>query len=458
MTLKDELAQLLGGDSIVPAEDHGRFEKGYRYGAGKAAAVVRPRDVESVRALVRFAQAHGHKLVIQGAHTGLVGAATPDAEGDQIVLCLERLRDLTVEPLNRSATCGAGALLSALNGAAEADGLCLPIDLGADPSLGGMAATNTGGARLLRYGGMREQILGIEAVLLDAEATVVGDLDGLRKNNVGIDAKQLLIGSGGKVGIITRLQVQLQPVIRQSSNAIIVPEALERVPEIVTRLEQRLDQFLLACEGMSENAMRAALDSHPALRCPFDELPPYALLVEVGTPIGPDSGIEAQALLESVLADLLEDDDLAIVDALMGRGNDFWILRHAISDGLKSLGKVVGFDVAIRRDRLPELRQALIEDVAAHYPAFLVCDFGHVADGGMHFNMIVPPCADDEAIAALRERVYAVVDRLHGSFSAEHGVGPANRSVYESYRPKAEQAIAALIESFCDPQKLLGRA
>jgi FAD/FMN-containing dehydrogenase len=458
MTLHHELAQLIGDDCIVTPEDLARYESGYRYGGGKAAAVVRPRDVEGVRRLVRYAVAHGRRLVVQGAHTGLVGAATPRLDGDQIVLSLERLRGIVLEPLNRSATCGAGALLSALNTAAQTHNLCLPIDLGADPSLGGMAATNTGGARLLRYGGMREQILGIEAVLLDAEASVIGDLHGLRKNNVGIDVKQLLTGSGGKVGIITRVQVELQPVVRQSTTAIVVPAELGRIPAIVAHLEQRLDQLLLACEGMSANAIGAALDSHPALNRPFRALPPYALLVEAGTPMGPASGLNVQALLETVLGELLEDETPAILNAVMGRGNDFWALRHAISDGLKSLGRVVGFDISVRRDRLFDMRRALLEDLTAGFSEFRVCDFGHVADGGMHFNMIVPADASEETISSLRHRVYAIVADYHGSFSAEHGVGPANRAFYELYRPETERAFASKIEALGDPQGLLHRA
>ena len=390
---------------------------------------------------MRFCRERGIRLVPQGAHTGLAGAATPDDSGTQIVLSLERIAKVEIDPLNRTAICGAGALLSSLNSAAAAFDLCLPIDLGADPSLGGMVATNTGGARLLRYGGMREQVIGLAAVLGDQDLTLVRDLKGLRKNNVGVDLRQLMIGSGGRLGVVTQVQVELQPVIAQSITALAVPCSTADIPRIVALLEKTLDHFLLACEGMSRAAMQAALDTHPALRAPFANLPEFALLIEVGTSAAlPD--MDVASLLETALAACLEADPPCLTDAIIGRGHDFWTLRHAISDGLKSLGKVIGLDIAVRRDRLFSLRDRLIEAVSQLEPDLLVADFGHVADGGMHFNMVAPAALDEERITRLRTAVFDIVVReFEGSFSAEHGVGPTNLNDYKRYRDEDERRV-----------------
>lgn len=457
-SLRQSLQQLLGEQAVVSRDAQARYEQGYRYGNGKAAAVVRPKDVDGVRAVLNFCQARRQRLIVQGAHTGLVGAATPDDSGEQIVLSLEQLRTIKLDAMNRTATCGAGTLLSSLNAVAAESGLQLPIDLGADPSLGGMVATNTGGARLLRYGGMREQVIGLEAVLPDAESTVVSDMQGLRKNNVGLDLKQLFVGSGGKLGVITAVQVSLQPTIRQRVTAFATPTDISRIPEIVSKLEASLDQLLLACEGISRTAMGAALDAHPALRRPFAELPQFALLIEAGASIPGRAELDVEALLQSALLECLEGHDPSVSDVVIGRDDHFWALRHAISDGLKTLGRVIGFDISVRRDRLPQLRSMLLACVTRFNAGLLVADFGHVADGGMHFNIVVPRSIefDSQDEALLRAVVFdTVVREFNGSFSAEHGVGPANSVQYATYRSAAERQLIDNLSSIFDPWRVL---
>lgn len=453
----DELRALLGDKALVRPEDQGRYETGYRYGSGKAAAVVRPEDTDGVRSLLGFCRKEHMRLVIQGAHTGLVGAATPDESGNVVVLSLERMRAVSVDPFNRTATCGAGALLSSLNAAAAVHGLHLPIDLGAHPSLGGLVATNAGGARLLRYGGMREQLVGLEAVFADERLTVLRGSKGLRKDNVGLDLKQLFVGSGGKIVVITEVQVELQPIVTQSAMALAIPVDIERIPEIVVRLESHLDQFLLACEGMSKFAMLAALDSHPALRRPFHDTPDFALLIEVGSSASIKTDFNVETLLEDALATCIEGNAPLLQDAIVGRGRDFWALRHAISEGLKTRGRVIGFDVSVRRDLIPQTRSALIAEVERQFPNLRICDFGHVADGGMHFNIVVPKpqTLDPDSVMRLRSLVFGIVVRdFGGSFSAEHGIGSANLAEYNEYRDRGERSIIELISAITDPQRL----
>ena len=136
------------GDGAVVTEPHelARYEKGWRYGSGTALAVVRPGSTEEVSRVLAFASAQGIRVVPQGANTGLVGASTPDASGDMLVLSLERLsRTLEIDPVDRTVVAGGGVLLSQLDAALAEQGLMFPIDLGADPTVGGMVATNAGG-------------------------------------------------------------------------------------------------------------------------------------------------------------------------------------------------------------------------------------------------------------------------------------------------------------------------
>ena len=194
------LSELLGQDAVV-SEPHelARYEKGWRYGSGTALLAARPRSTEEVARVLAFASQHGIRLLAQGANTGLVGASTPDASGEMLVLSLERLtQPIEIDAVDRTVVAGGGVLMSQLDAALEPHGLMFPIDLGADPTVGGMIVTNTGGTRLLRYGDVRQNLLGIEVVL--ADASVLDLMTALRKNNTGLDAKQLFVGTSGASG------------------------------------------------------------------------------------------------------------------------------------------------------------------------------------------------------------------------------------------------------------------
>lgn len=460
--LRRDLRRLIGDTGVIDASDHPRFEQGHRYGAGKAAAVARPATTQDVSAIMRYCHDRSIRIVPQGANTGLVAAATPDSSGEQLVLSFERLRGVReLDPFDRVATCAAGTRLSELNGLAGPHGLSLPIDLGADPSLGGMVATNTGGARLIRYGDMRRNLLGLEVVLADADGTIVSDLKGLRKNNTGIDLKQLFIGTGGTLGIITQVQVELHRLPRQASTALVIPASVELIPALLSEVESRLGDFLTAAEGISHNALEAALHHHPSLRNPFEDgaPPDYMLLIEAATSIEPSMGLDIEEMLIAALAPCMEGADPLATDVRLGRGPDFWNIRHAISEGVKAEGRVIAFDIAVARSRLPELRRTLLERASDFHPDLKVFDFGHVGDGGMHFNLVLPHGLDatDSDVRHLRTIIYDCVVNDHGgSFSAEHAIGPYNLDYYNRYTPARDRKLAGEIARIVNPAALLG--
>ncbi|MGI9576768.1 MAG: FAD-binding oxidoreductase, partial [Microthrixaceae bacterium] len=207
--LAAELARpLLSGPDAVA------HETPWRGAGGSALAVAKPVELDEVREVVRWARRTRTRILPQGAVTGLVGASTPPATGPPpLVLSTDALDGrLDIDPGDAVAIVDAGVRLSALNGKAADLGLELPIDLAADPSVGAMVATNTGGSRVLAHGDMSRHVLGIQAVIANPDATVIGNLSGLRKDNTGPDATKLLIGSGGAFGVITAVAVALTPV------------------------------------------------------------------------------------------------------------------------------------------------------------------------------------------------------------------------------------------------------
>lgn len=439
---------------LIEASEKAPYEASARHASGQALAVLRPADMAQLAWGVRELVASGAQLLAQGAATGLVGAATPTPEGRQWVVSTQRLRDvLEIDPVNRSATVAAGHRLSDLNRAAQEHGLCCPIDLGADPSIGGMVATNTGGARLIRYGGVRENLLGLQAVLAQPAGQVVGADRQLRKNNTGLDWTQLLCGSFGALGIVGRATLKLHPVQQQSATALVAVDSVESAMELLGALEQSLGEFVSAFEGISQGALRA-VERHQG-QSVFEQTPPYAVLMEVSSAVAPGQGLALESLLMQWLEGRMEQG--GILDAIVDKPAQLWRIRHAISESVQSQGRLLAFDVAVPRSAFAAFRaeaQALIQGLL---PQAQLCDFGHLGDGGVHLNMTLPGHTRAEDIEALREALCdAVVLRHGGSYSAEHGVGPYNQRFYDRYTEAPLLALCGVLQHALDPGRQLG--
>ena len=458
--IRQRISDLLGPQGCLIAPDQRLpYEKGARYGDGQASCIARPASVEEAAELMRLCAREKIRIVAQGANTGLVGAASPDRSGLDVVLSMERIKGvIDVDPVDCVVQAYAGTRLSDLNQALKQHDLYFPIDLAADPSLGGMLAANTGGARLIRYGDVRHNVLGLEALLIDPPGQRLDLTNRLRKNNTGPDWKQCFIGSGGAYGIITRAVLQVHPLPQQCATALVVPASLQAAALLLRDAERNFSDFLSAFEGISHNAMQSVLQHIPSIQAPFDPLPPYAFLIELSSarPRSADFDLEKLfgAWLEACFGDL-------ILDAVIDKPEVLWRIRHAITDSVRREGKVIAFDIAVPRSKLATFRDEAIALLERHYPGVKVFDFGHWGDGGLHFNLVVPQqLVDDfppQRIHTLRQEIYDLaVHKYHGSFSAEHGVGPFNQQFYERYTAPESQALATRMQTVFDPAQLLG--
>ena len=455
------LRELLGAGAVVTdRHELARYEQGWRYGRGTALAAVRPASTDEVSRVLAFASARGIRVVAQGANTGLVGGSTPDDSGDMLVLSLERLdRPLDIDRLDRTVTAGGGVLLSQLDAALAEEGLLFPIDLGADPTVGGMVATNAAGTRVLRYGDVRQNLLGLEAVL--ADGTVLDLMTALRKNNTGFDAKQLFVGTSGVFGVVTRAVLRVAPRPAQRATALVGAGDGATALLLLSHLERRLGDVLTAFEVMSAASLAPVFSYQPRLRNPFGSaLPPYTVLVELSTTL-PAAAVALEELLETTLGELLEGEGEGITDVFPGKPADLWDIRHHVSESHRHLGQVLGFDISVPRSSMAAFVDAARALVAARHPYVRVCDFGHWGDGGVHLNLIwkeedaPPPAADLKA--ELQPLVYDLaVGRFRGSFSAEHGVGPHNQPFYDRYTPELVREVCRALKARLDPRGLLG--
>ncbi len=449
-----ELKDILGEDNVLADEkDIQGYETPWRGIKGRAAFVVRPKDTSEVSKTLNYFNKHQISFVAQSGNTGLVGASTPDQTGQQAILSLTRLnQSFAINLVNKSAHIGAGMHLSKLNEIAAEHNLFFPIDLSSDPCIGGMVATNTGGSRLLKYGDVRKNLLGLCVVLRDG--TILKMNNTLHKNNTGLDIKQLFTGTGDKNGIITECIIKLSAQPKQSATALIIPTSNEAVPKLLSILEARFGDELSAFEGMSKNSIDAAFSYHgSSLKNSFkDGVPDYTCLIELNRTWHPRDGeLTLETVLEDVLGDILESNENLIENVLFGRPSEHWELRHAISEAVQKSGHMVGFDISFERDKAMAFRTYMQQALSKNFENIKICDFGHIGDGAMHFNLVVPfndmRLNDEMFILQLKEWVFErVVNDFDGSYSAEHGCGPSNYFAYEKYTNNTIQEIAKNIQ------------
>ncbi len=451
----------LGDNGVITEpKELERYEQGWRGDSGTAAAVLRPRTTEAVSKIVSYCARRKIHLIPQSGNTGLVAASSPDDSGTQVILSFESMNDIEdIDPVNGSVRVQAGTRLSTLNEKLEEHDLQFPIDISADPCIGGMIATNTGGSRFLKYRGVREHVLGVKAVLADKNGTIIDLMIPLHKNNTGLDIKQFFIGTAGLFGVITEAVLLLSPIPKQTATALLIPNNKRDINAILTSLEQKCGVYLSAFEGMSGNAMKAAFKHTPSLSSPFgnDPVPKYAILLEISRDWPERDGEQSlNDVLESILGEIWEDSRTPLENALVGSPEKLWALRHALSEGVQKSGTLYAFDISFKRGDVMPFIHYMEDALYDEYPELTICDFGHIGDGAVHFNLVLQKknkkAKKENYESDLRAWVMdIVVKTFGGSFSAEHGLGRKNQAFYDLYTPAEIKEITRTIKGTIAP-------
>ena len=408
---------------------------------GRAGCVVRPASTDQVAAVLRACTAAGTAVVVQGGNTGLVGGAVP--AGGEVLLSLTRLDELgAVDLAAGQVTVGAGVTLADLQKHARAAGLDFGVDLAARDSatVGGLVATNAGGIRVLRYGSMRAQLLGAEAVL--ADGSVVSRMAGLLKDGTGYDLVSLLCGSEGTLAVVTRVRLRLVPRLNARCVALLaMPDAAAAIA-VLPGLRERLPH-LSAAELLFAPGL-ALVRKHGHLPAPFGDLHPAYLLVECADRLDPtDALVDAVAQAEGLL-------DATVASDSAGQ-RALWAYREQHTEAISAEGVPVKLDVSVPTGRLPELVSRLEPTIAAVAPAARAIVFGHVNEGNLHVNVLDAGALADEVTDA----VLRLVAELDGSISSEHGVGRAKTAWLSLSRSPTELAAMRAIKDALDPAGLL---
>jgi FAD/FMN-containing dehydrogenase len=415
-------------------------------------AVVRPVDAAGVSAAMRACRAAGLPVVPQGGLTGLCGGARPEA--GWVALSLERMVGIEeIDTASATMTVRAGTPLELVQRAADEAGLFFALDLGARGScaIGGNLSTNAGGNRVIRYGMVRDMVLGLEVVLPDG--TIVKNLNKMLKNNAGYDLKQLFIGSEGTLGIITRIVLRLFPKPGCTMAALCALPDYAAVVQLLGAARRGLGPLLSAFEVMWPDYWQVVTE-RVGVRSPLDGAHGFYVLVEAQ---GTDEAIDAPRF-EAWMERLMEEG--ALSDAAVSRSvadtQSFWALRDACAEFSQVLGPHVSYDVGLPVKHMAAYAQRCKAALAAAIPGCDSVYYGHIGDGNLHLVSWVPGLAvEQQPKDAMDEVVYGLVREYGGTVSAEHGIGTVKKRWLGHARSAEEIALMNTLKTALDPLRLL---
>ncbi|QNA84957.1 FAD-binding oxidoreductase [Sphingomonas sp. So64.6b] len=426
---------------------------------GTTPAILAPDSRDGVAAIVALASDHGVAIVPQGGNTGMVGGATPPADGSALILSLRRLNHIrSLSPADNLVIAEAGVILADLHAAALAQGRRFPLTLGARGSatIGGLVSTNAGGTQVLRFGTMRALVAGVEAVLPDG--SIHDGLAALKKDNRGYDLDQLLIGAEGTLGVITAATLRLVPAIAARAVAWVGVAS----PEVALNLLRRLEAATQAVESFEiipADSLNLVLHHIPGTRAPLDGNHPWHVLIEA---VATDQAAEPPAaLLERLLAPALADGLAAdaVIAASEAQAEAFWRLRDSISEAERGAGPAVQHDISVPVATMPRFMIEAAAASEAAFPGTHASAFGHLGDGNVHFHVRAPIGIDParwyaEDAPRVTRFVNDLVVASGGSISAEHGIGQMKLGELERLSSPARMATLRAIKRALDPHGL----
>ena len=442
-------------------------EKGYRESAssipefsvdmphfheGSARFVALPANVQEVAFVLKSCNAAAITVVPQGGNTGLCGGQVPDSTGEQLVINLRRMNGIhAIDVVAGTALVDAGVILQNLHDAVEAKGAFFPLSLGAKGicQIGGNIATNAGGINVVKYGNMRDLVLGLEVVLPDGR--IINDLSPLRKDNTGYDLKQLFIGSEGTLGIITKASLKLFPNPVNKATAMVGLTDLPDVLALFAMSKKMTGAALNSFELVSDVALAKAATIMGEQTARLETACQWYVMMEI-------TSADEKADMDGKLAALLEQafDKGLVTDGIVaqniGQRESIWGTRESIPFGMGFQSHV--YDVSVPIADIPAFIAEADAACREIFPDAEFVTFGHVGDGNIHYNLVVPG-RQGEALDEDRRKsaavVHEIIARYHGSYAAEHGIGTAKRAEFYQYKDPVMIEMMQAVKRVFDP-------
>ncbi len=426
---------------------------------GSSPLIALPATTAEVSHVMTICHENRIAVVPQGGNTGLVGGAIPSPHNNQIVINLSRLNKIReLDPVGSTVTVESGVVLQTLQEEAAKAGFLFPLSMASQGSaeIGGAISTNAGGTAVLRYGNMRDLVLGLEVVLPDGR--IVPALQKLPKDNTGYNIARSFIGAEGTLGLITAATLKLFPALKQNLTSVIaIPDAATAL-DLLQKFRAEASEYLTAFEIISHQALALVVKHIPGTRFPGQDDAPYYLLVEFGAS---SQHVPLRPLFEKIVEAEFEDGKIldAVIADNAAQAAQFWHLREHVSEALRKEGQGVHFDISLPLEQLADFLIETGPKVQNIAPAITIAPFGHIGDGNLHYNMCFSTPPDDAALAVLKTRiknlVYDEVKLRHGSISAEHGIGVERKAELLNYKSPVEIELMKALKHAFDPLGLM---
>ena len=425
------------------------------YYQGDSTLVLRPANTEEVARVVAICAEHGIAITPQGGNTGLCGGAV--AQGG-VLINLGRMNKVrALDPVNATLTVEAGCILKDLQETADEAGLLFPLSLAAEGTcqIGGNLSTNAGGIQVLRYGNARDLVLGLEVVTADGR--VWDGLRGLRKNNTGYDLKQLFMGAEGTLGIITAAVLKLFPKPAETTTALVAADSPAKLSDLLTRLKQATGNQVNSFEYICRAPLDAVFTHIPGTQDPMQQKYEHYALVEMASG---QKGV-IRDLAEEALGAAFEAGE--IIDAVLAESGEqaarLWQLRESIPEALKHCGPSAKHDISVPVSKIPEFLDKAGPHVQKAIPGCTIMAFGHMGDGNLHYNLVMPKDTPKDKAEELRHTVppgvHDIATDLGGSFSAEHGIGLLKVHEMARYKSDVEKDLMRAVKRALDPNGIM---
>lgn len=428
---------------------------------GNTPIVLYPDRTEMVSEIIKYCAEHNIKIVPQGGNTGLVGGSVPGLDGNEILVSLKRMnRVREKDALNHTITLESGVILSDAHDIADSMNSQFPMHIASEGSamIGGNISSNAGGINVLRYGNMRDLVLGLEVVLPNGD--IWNGLTGLRKDNTGYDIKQLFIGGEGTLGIITAATLKLYPKAIQKNTAFVAVKHPKAAIEFLSLARKTSGDSLIAFEIVPRIGIDFTTAHMPGCRDPLDQSYDWYVLMECATSMA-ENLLDLERVMEKILEEAMENE--LVIDGVVAKNiserEALWNLREHMSEAQKHEGGSIKHDVSVPVSKIPEFLEKATAAVANHIPGIRPVPFGHIGDGNIHFNLSQPVGMDKKDYLAkweeLNRIVHEIVVSFGGSISAEHGIGTLKVAEMEHFKSEAELKTMRQIKTALDPKNIM---
>lgn len=424
---------------------------------GQAGILARPQTTAEVVVILRACNAARVGVVPWGGGTGLVGGQImPDGQAP-VLLSLERMAALRgAYPSENALVVEAGMILADVQDQAARIGRLFPLSLASEGScrIGGNLASNAGGTAVLRYGNARDLCLGLEAVLPDG--SIFNGLTRLRKDNAGYDLRHLLIGSEGTLGVITAASLRLFSIPAATVVALLAVPSPAAALELLGLAQGRLQGMISSFELIGRMGFDFLAETMPEVGAPFDPVPDWLVLVELGLPAGLEPEVTMANLYDAADdAGLVTDGVIATSEA---QAANLWHLREMIPEANRRIGAISSHDISLPLSAIPGFIAATPEALRPLGDFRINC-FGHLGDGNLHWNVFPAKGGRRQDHEAVRDKVKTTVhDMVHalgGSVAAEHGVGRLKVGDLQRYGDPGKLAAMRAIKAALDPNGIM---